>query len=376
MDRQEQIEQLEALRNAYETILEVEDANSHNAIQSFHAWHTSAIEFFVDVLGEEDPLLEKFQPEGLGGNGYMLQNVYHSILGTYSKLKIKAKKMESPQTKTDIAGLNEYKSKKIFISHSSKDKKFAEALIIMLNSLGFHEGEIFCSSVPGYWIKKGNFFQVIKEQFEHNDLYVIFIQSPRFYASPVSLNEMGAAWALHSEYYSFMTRDMEYDQMSAVVNNHEIACKVDNDDAKGRLNDWMLELLSYFGKQPIRDLSIWENHRDAFLQTVRRLSYKRVIKNPESEPSASKPTLTEKDEELLKEWVDSGDSYMYNAEYMGGGDIILGNANHPYTTGREEAQWDAFFKRLETMGFIESTSMGDNSARYKLTEYAYTYFEK
>ena len=193
------------------------------------------------------------------------------------------------------------RSKKIFISHASKDKKFTHALILLLNTIGFREDEIFCSSEPGYWIKKGNFFEVIKEQFEHNDLYVIFIQSPRFYASPVSMNEMGAAWALHSEYYSFLTKDMEYDQMNAVVNNHEIACKVDNDDAKGRLNDWMVELLSYFGKQPIRDFSIWESNRDAFLKTVRRLSYKKVKQSPEStEQSTAKPALKKKDVFIYK----------------------------------------------------------------------------
>ena len=91
MDIQEQIEQLEVLRNAYEAVLDVEDANSRNAIQAFHTWHTAAVEFFAEVLGEEDPLLEKFQPEGLGGNGYVLQNVYHSILGTYTLLKVKVK---------------------------------------------------------------------------------------------------------------------------------------------------------------------------------------------------------------------------------------------------------------------------------------------
>ena len=117
-------------------------------------------------------------------------------------LKVKAKKQWEQNESIHIVKQDgNSKSKKIFISHSSKDKAFSHALILLLNSLGFGENDIFCSSEPGYWIKKGNFFKVIKEQFEQNDLYVIFIQSPRFYASSVSLNEMGAAWAMHSEYY-------------------------------------------------------------------------------------------------------------------------------------------------------------------------------
>lgn len=297
MEYQEQLDRIETLRNAYEATLEVEDANSHNAINAFHKWHMAAVELFCEVLEEEDPIFKKFQAADVSGNGYNLRDVYNSLLGDYTLLKVRVRKIEQ-QGKIPEEG---NKPKKIFISHASKDKKFTHALILLLNTIGFGEDDIFCSSEPGYWIKKGDFFRVIKEQFEQNDLYVIFIQSPRFYASSVSLNEMGAAWALHSEYYSFLTKDMEYEQMSAVVNNHDIACKINNDDAKGRLNDWMVELLSYFGKQPIRDLSIWESSRDAFLKTVRRLSYKKVKQSPEStEQSTAKPALTKKDVFIYK----------------------------------------------------------------------------
>lgn len=292
----EQLEKIEALRNAYEVECKRFE-NSNEAIRAFHTWHMAAVELFCEVLEEEDPIFKKFQEADVSGNGYNLRDVYNSLLGDYTLLKVRVRKIEQ-QGKIPEEG---NKPKKIFISHASKDKKFTHALILLLNTLGFGEDDIFCSSEPGYWIRKGDFFRVIKEQFEQNDLYVIFIQSPRFYASSVSLNEMGAAWALHSEYYSFLTKDMEYEQMSAVVNNHDIACKINNDDAKGRLNDWMVELLSYFGKQPIRDLSIWESSRDAFLKTVRRLSYKKVKQSPEStEQSTAKPALTKKDVFIYK----------------------------------------------------------------------------
>lgn len=292
----EQLEKIEALRNAYEVECKRFE-NSNEAIRAFHTWHMAAVELFCEVLEEEDPIFKKFQAADVSGNGYNLRDVYNSLLGDYTLLKVRVRKIEQ-QGKIPEEG---NKPKKIFISHASKDKKFTHALILLLNTLGFGEDDIFCSSEPGYWIKKGDFFRVIKEQFEQNDLYVIFIQSPRFYASSVSLNEMGAAWALHSEYYSFLTKDMEYEQMSAVVNNHDIACKINNDDAKGRLNDWMVELLSYFGKQPIRDLSIWESSRDAFLKTVRRLSYKKVKQSPElTEQSTAKPALTKKDVFIYK----------------------------------------------------------------------------
>lgn len=163
------------------------------------------------------------------------------------------------------------KQKKIFISHSSQDKQFAEALVDLLNTLGLGSQEIFCSSIPGYWIGNGkNFLHEIKTHFVNYDLFVIFIHSPRFYNSHISLNEMGAAWVLQSEYCSFLTNDMEYDHMDAVVTNQEIAIKVNTAEAQARLNDWKLRILEWFGKPDI-DANIWERKRNFFLEFVSSL---------------------------------------------------------------------------------------------------------
>lgn len=176
----------------------------------------------------------------------------------------------------DIATELKHKSKKVFISHSSDDKNFAEALVDLLNVMGFKQEEIFCSSVPGYWIGNGkDFLYEIKTHFINYDLFVIFIHSPRFYNSHISLNEMGAAWALQSEYCSFLTNDMEYDKMDAVVTSHEIAIKVNTDETQSRLNDWKLRILEWFGKLDI-DANIWERKRNAFLEIVTSFTYEKV----------------------------------------------------------------------------------------------------
>ena len=269
------------------------------------------------------------------------------------------------------------KPKKIFISHSSKDKAFSHALILLLNSLGFGESDIFCSSEPGYWIKKGNFFKVIKEQFEQNDLYVIFIQSPRFYASSVSLNEMGAAWAMHSEYYSFLTKDMEYEKMNAVVNNHEIACKVDSKDAKDRLNDWQKELLNYFGKPMVTNVSIWERHRDEFLRKVRKMRYKAAeLQEEKSEQPNNSARLTLEEREIMKQWVESNDDSMQYVAFIGGsGTLLLGNVQFEISTAQDKARWRSIFQHLSSCGMIENVGQENGFPKYILTEFAYKYFD-
>lgn len=260
------------------------------------------------------------------------------------------------------------KKKKIFISHSSADQKFAEALIDLLNTMGLGQEEIFCSSIPGYWIGNGkNFLDEIKTHFVNYDLFVIFIHSPRFYNSHVSLNEMGAAWVLQSEYCSFLTNDMEYDQMDAVVTSHEIAIKVNTNEAKSRLNDWKMRILDWFGKSDI-NANIWERKRNSFLETVSSFIYERVqIKDID---------LSEEDINKLKLWVESDDDSMFYTEFLGGsGLMMLGATEYTINSAREKAEWRSCLSRLSSLGFIEYIGEDNSFPKYQLTEKAYKHFD-
>ena len=105
-------------------------------------------------------------------------------------------------------------------------------------------------------------FKEIRDLFDKRSLFVIFVQSPNFYKSAVSLNEMGAAWALKSEYCSILTPDMEYRAMTAVVNSQEVAIKVNTSEAKARLTEMKGSILSFLGKPDISPI-LWERKRDS-----------------------------------------------------------------------------------------------------------------
>ena len=381
MEIQEQLANIEELQNTYELMLETGDANSREAIQTFLAWHTAAVEFFAEELGVDEPLLEKFQPKGLDGNGYVLRSVYHSILGIYAMLKVKVRKQAELMNKAshpDVEQpMNHIKPKKIFISHSHDDEEFAKALVNLLVLMGFEANkEIFCSSVPDCWVEDGeDFIDVIKKHFDEYELYVIYIHSPRFYNRHITLNEMGAAWVLQSAYSSFLTSDMSFGDMDAVVPQTKVAVKVDETDAEARMNSWRKRILTWFGKEQTND-NFWETSRDRFLSTVREFSYpKQEETTKTTKLQKEESELSDKDKEILKQWVKSGSIEMYKAEYMGGGTIILGDEQYTYGTAREEADWNDFFRRLLQMGFIESTGRGGDSARYLLTAKAYKYFD-
>lgn len=173
------------------------------------------------------------------------------------------------------------KTPMVFISHSHDDEEFVKALVNLLEDIGLGAKTMFCSSVREYGIKlNGDIFETIRELFLEHELYVIFVHSPRFYSSAVSLNEMGAAWVLKTDFCSFLTNDMSYNQMKGVVNNTKISIKVDDKDAPSLLNELYKQLTKLFALQEM-DMNKWERKRDQFITLVRNLKYDEVKKTIE-----------------------------------------------------------------------------------------------
>ena len=161
---------------------------------------------------------------------------------------------------------------KIFISHSSKDKEYVAQIVNLLDGMGLNQTQVFCSSLPGYGIPiDTNIFEYLREQFLQYDLHVIFIHSENYYKSPISLNEMGAAWALKNDVTSVLLPGFDFDQMVGVVNNQSIAIKLaDRDiDLQDKLNQLYDKIVQEFGLIRKADI-IWQQKRDAFIDTIRK----------------------------------------------------------------------------------------------------------
>lgn len=108
----------------------------------------------------------------------------------------------------------------------------------------------------------------------------------------MSLNEMGAAWVLKTDFCSLLTNDMEFRNMSGVVNDSKISIKVDNTDAPARLTELKDKLISLFGLKAI-DAIKWERKRQVFLNRVTN------IKNETKK-------FDDKKESLRKGYLDPG----------------------------------------------------------------------
>lgn len=134
---------------------------------------------------------------------------------------------------------NDMRKPKIFISHNSDDNDFAFALVEMMHSFGVKYEDIFCSSHPACKIPFGkSILDTIAAQFNEYELIVLFVHSPRLYKSHVSLNEMGAAWILKKECYSFLTKDCSFTELDGVIDSRVIAFKAGQEDTYANLHDF------------------------------------------------------------------------------------------------------------------------------------------
>lgn len=234
-------------------------------------WETETAEALIILFGEHARQIVAFK--NLCGNKQTFFNFRESLHDelqkciAYLQTLIKADEMKKQLHGNNIKeGLE--KSPMIFISHSSNDKEFVDALINLLEALGLDHNNVFCSSVPGYNIGLGkDIFETLRGLFDEHELYVMFILSPRYYESPTTLNEMGAAWVLRTEVCPFLTKDMYYNDMKGVIDKNIASLKVDDKDAKFRLNELKDKLIELFKLPPI-DETKWERKRDLFLEYV------------------------------------------------------------------------------------------------------------
>ena len=247
------------------------DRSSVNQIKDDLAkWQFVTKELLIKYFGEDNRFTKRFEDtivEHKIGQDYKAELTRETEDGINALRSI----IESIQISGDPSENRSKDSAKtplVFISHSSKDIAFVEALVELLEGIGLDKKTLFCSSIPGYGIGLSkDIYEALLTLFNECELYVLFVHSPNFYNSYVSLNEMGAAWALKAKYCSILTSDMEFSAMTAVVNSHEVAIKVNNTDAKPRLTELKNSILDFLGKPAISDV-IWERKRDKFLQTV------------------------------------------------------------------------------------------------------------
>ena len=131
--------------------------------------------------------------------------------------------------------------KKIFISHSSKDKEIVDAFITLLTrGGGLSQDDIFCTSIDGMKIMNGD---KIREHIQTNVNFAdfaILLVSRNYKESEVCLNEMGAVWAIDKKVKAYVFPDLEEERVGWLINDRA-AEKLNNKTALTSLYEELLE---------------------------------------------------------------------------------------------------------------------------------------
>lgn len=342
-----------------------------NAIEK---WQLTSKDILIDAFGESHRYVSTFADTVSKKNsGFNYQREF--IFEVNQGMSVLESVQESLQMGIGMEKKEEMKANAkapmVFISHSSKDKPFVEALVSLLEDIGFDKSNLFCSSIDGYGIALSkDIFETLRSLFNEHDLYVIFIHSPRYYKSAVSLNEMGAAWVLKTDFCSFLTADMDFNKMSGVVNGSTISIKVDTEDAPSRLSELKNLLIQMF-RLPSIDETKWERKRNSFLKQVLSIIYD----NESEEEKTDSIEFSEDELNIFSRWANNSIDSDFIAVWTRQGLEVHFGYHNGYTFPRGEAlaQYEDYMERLQQAGYIVVDGISNKVKRYKITKQGYDF---
>ena len=160
---------------------------------------------------------------------------------------------------------------KIFISHRSWDKEYAEAIVDFMENLGVESESIVCTSVADHIIPNGRkIYDWLREQFLEYKLHMVFLLSDNYYKSPDCLNEMGAAWVTKADSDVVLLPGFNPDKIEGCIGKDTMAIYFDgpNDILLDRIKQLRDKVCLEFGLNKPGDRR-WENIRGDLIAKIK-----------------------------------------------------------------------------------------------------------
>lgn len=154
-------------------------------------------------------------------------------------------------------------SKRIFISHSSKDKDVIEKFVdhILQLGIGIKSEDIFCTSIEDLGVRNGDDIRKHIQTNIRNADYTFLLISKSYKASEICINEMGAVWAYDSNVRLYLLPDVEFNKIGWLCNTR----KADMINSSIALDALHKEMIKYY---EIPDKDIWSRQRETFLEYI------------------------------------------------------------------------------------------------------------
>ncbi|TDK43480.1 toll/interleukin-1 receptor domain-containing protein [Algoriphagus formosus] len=271
MDQQKLTDLLKLMINEAD---ELRDYNRDSA--KFRTWEDKVYRRIINIYGKDSR--EYFGFKGIPFNMMLGQNIWEKANPSVQKRHFndcldEAKLffeglIEDIQLfpKKSLEESSETQVKKIFISHSSKDKKIVSEIVHLLSLIGVQDSSIFCTSLSGYDIPLGdNWLETLKSEIS-GEVIVLFVLSENYFQSNVSLCEMGAAWVLSKKHVPILIPPVEFKNIDGVIPLTQGL--IIRDKHKWTQLKTQLEIL--FNLSP-KAPQIWETRRDEILERIEYL---------------------------------------------------------------------------------------------------------
>lgn len=151
--------------------------------------------------------------------------------------------------KTSSGGILRNGIKKIFLSHRSTDKKYADALERFIVGLGVKNDQLIYTSHPLHKIPLGQkIYDYLRDNI-NDQVFMIILWSNDYLDSPACLSEMGAAWVMQTDYIGIYCPEFSFGnpkyhevpidttKMGAVLNG-DANCKASMIEFKNRIQSF------------------------------------------------------------------------------------------------------------------------------------------
>jgi len=182
---------------------------------------------------------------------------------------------------------------KIFISHSSENKDYGNALVELLRGVGINENEVIFTSNTAYGIPiSQNIFNWLKSQITEKP-FVIYLLSKEYYSSIACLNEMGAAWVIENEHAILFTPNFDLSSKEfrdGAIDPREIGFYINDEE---RLHEFIQHLNKFFNLT--NNLIIINQRIKAYLLEIEKISNKTLLNDNQTKvKTEEKINLAEK----------------------------------------------------------------------------------
>ena len=157
--------------------------------------------------------------------------------------------------------------KRVFISHSSKDKQLVKDFVnhILCLGIGANPDDIFCTSIEDMTMRNGEDIRKHIHDNIRSAEYSFLLISDNYKSSEVCINEMGAVWAYDANVKLYLLPNTNFDKIGWLCDTRK-AEKLTDSIALDSLYKEMIEHFS------LHDNFIhWSQQREMFVRRVREI---------------------------------------------------------------------------------------------------------